>query len=222
VNNGRVQYLPNQGGQCLAGLYSVARDCQVDDFEDYPAACDLMLEGLVAAGQACDGDQECLDGLECYGDVCTDLPGEGQACLDGSCEEDHFCGVDDLCHGYRASGQPCPEGDYACDNDLYCDTRSDTCAPYVGSGGDCAHDDYACDSDLYCSPASQTCRPYPVGDQSCDDSGGDCADDHYCDAAQLCQAQQGGGAACTEDEQCLSWDCIDNFCEPDSSDSCPF
>jgi len=222
VNSGRVRYLSNQGGLCLAGLYSVARDCVVSDFEDWPVACDLMLEGLVPAGQACDDDQECLPGLECHGDVCTDMPGEGQACDQGSCEEDHFCGADDLCHGYRVAGQPCPEGDYACDSGLYCDTRSDICAPYIGSGGDCAHDEYACDDDLYCSPASQTCRAYPGSGQSCDDSGGDCADDHYCDAAELCQAQQGAGGACTDDEQCLSWDRVGNLCEPDSPDSCPF
>ncbi len=222
VNAGRVRYVPAQGGLCLSQQWAVARDCRVDDNEDWPAACDLMLEGLVPAGQPCEEDLECLPGLECYMSVCTALPGEGQACVQGDCAEDHFCGVDDLCHGYRAAGQPCPEGDYACDDDLYCDSRSDTCAPYLGSGGDCAHASYACDDDLYCSPASQTCRPYPGAGQSCDDSGGDCADDHYCDAAQVCQPQKGDGGSCSEDEQCLSWDCFDSLCEADSEDSCPF
>lgn len=222
VNDGRVRYLPAEGGRCLADLWSVARDCTVSDNEDWPEACDRMLEGLVPAGQGCDGDAECLPGLECYGSQCTDMPGEGQPCLDGSCETDHFCGVDDLCHRYRAAGQPCPEGDYACDDDLYCDGRTDTCAPYIGVGGDCAHDSYACDDDLYCSPSSQTCRPYPGAGQSCVDSGGDCAEDHYCDAAEICQPQRGSGASCAEDEECLSWDCIDNVCNDATEDTCPF
>lgn len=222
VNDGRVRYLPAQGGQCLAELYRVTQNCRVDDNEEYPASCDLMLEGLVPAGQGCDGDQECLPGLECFGDICTDMPGEGQPCLQGSCKDDHFCGVDDLCHRYRAAGQPCPEGDYACDSDLYCDARSDTCAPYISRGGDCAHDNYACDSDLYCSPATQTCQSYPGSGQSCEDSGGDCTDDHYCDTGLVCQAQQGEGASCTGDEQCLSWDCVGSACEADSENSCPF
>lgn len=222
VNDGRVRYLPNEGGQCLEDLWNVARDCRVDDHEDWPEACDLMLEGLVPAGQGCDGDAECLPGLECYSSQCVDMPGEGQPCLDGSCETDHFCGVDDLCHRYRSVGQPCPEGDYACDDDLYCDGRTDTCAPYLSAGADCAHDAYACDDDLHCSPASQTCRPYPGAGQSCADSGGDCADDLYCDSAEICQPQQGSGAVCAQDEECLSWDCIDNVCIAPSEDTCPF
>jgi hypothetical protein len=222
VNDGRVRYLPDQGGQCIAGQWSVARDCRVDDDEGWPEACDQMLEGLTPAGHGCDDDGECLPGLECYGDLCAVMPGEGQPCLTGSCAEDCFCGVDDLCHRYRAAGQPCPEGSYACDDDLYCDARSDTCAPYLGPGGDCAHDTYACDDDLYCSVASQTCQPYPGAGQGCADSGGTCADDHYCDAAEVCRAQQGAGAPCTDDEQCLSWDCVGDLCEPDTADSCPF
>jgi hypothetical protein len=108
VNDGRVRYLPDQGGQCIAGQWSVARDCRVDDDEGWPEACDQMLEGLTPAGQGCA------------------------------------------------------------------------------------------------------------------DSGGTCADDHYCDAAEVCRAQQGAGAPCTDDEQCLSWDCVGDLCEPDTADSCPF
>jgi hypothetical protein len=34
----------------------------------------------------------------------------------------------------------------------------------------------------------------------------------------VCAAQKPTGASCTEDQECLSWDCIDNLCEPSEED----
>ncbi|MFH2007006.1 MAG: hypothetical protein ABI333_10515 [bacterium] len=221
VNAGRMAFDPQAAGQCIQQQWEIAHDCDLTG-ADWPQACDDMLVGQVPAGQYCDSDSECLTPLECYNDSCVDLPGEGQACLQGSCETDHFCGVDDLCHRYRAQGQPCPEGDYACDDDLYCDSRTDTCEHYLASQADCSHASWACDDDLYCSMASQVCRPYPTAGLDCDDSEGECAEDLYCDEGYVCRLQQGAGAVCAQDQECLSWDCIDNLCEPDSENICLF
>lgn len=220
VRSGRYTYNPVEAGKCLGALERIARDCSTEG-DDWPDACDRMLVGNVSAGQTCDGDDECVSGLECYEDRCTALPRDNEPCLSGyACAEDHFCGDDDLCHRYRGRGEPCPEGDMACDDDLYCDSRTDTCQPYLASGQSCAHDSYACDDDLYCSESTSTCRPYPGSGQSCADSHGTCADDLYCDASNVCQPQRGDGAACTDDEQCLSWDCVDSTCEAEEDDIC--
>jgi hypothetical protein len=215
VEAGRYAYDALEAGRCLAAMRSMLRDCTGESLY-WPDACDDMLVGLVPEGGACDGDSECAGDLECYSDACTRLPREGEACLAGSdCASGHFCGDDVLCHRNRGAGQPCPEGDTACEDDLYCDSRTTTCEPYLGAGESCAHDAYACDDDLYCSPATSTCRPVPGAGGDCADSSGECADGSYCDVDDVCRAQRGGGQPCTEDEQCLSWECADGTCTED-------
>lgn len=154
VNAGRMAYHADEGGKCLANMEAIARDRSLADAY-WPESCDRMLTGVVQSGQACDGDEECLAGLACWNDQCVQMPGDGAACLDGTaCAEGCFCGQDTLCHSYRAAGQPCPEGDTACDDGLYCDPRTTQCAPYIAQGGDCAHTPYDCADDLYCSDAA--------------------------------------------------------------------
>lgn len=227
VEAGRSAFHADAAGRCLASLQRIISDCRIDDGDDldgWDAACSAILTGLGDEGDPCDGDDECRDGLECFDDSCVRMPGEGAACLEGyACAEGFYCGSDDACHGERGRGEACPDGDYSCGDDLYCDGRSTTCQPYIASGEPCEHASYACDDDLYCSPESGTCRPYPGAGQGCVDSDGSCADDLYCDAAGQCQRQLGAGAACDEDEQCLSYDCVDGLCEADEDDGiCPF
>lgn len=214
VAEGRYAFNPVAAEVCLHQLEAIIADCSLEGAY-WPEACDEMLVGQVPEGGDCDSDSECVDSLECYDDQCTALPTDGQACLLGDCAADHFCGDDGRCHRERGPGQPCPEGAVACASDLYCDSRTETCERYLGAGQSCAHDSGACDDDLYCSTTSQICKPYPGSGQSCADSGGDCDDDLYCDDAQICQPQRPGEAPCTDDEQCLSWDCLEGHCEPD-------
>jgi len=221
VERGVMAYDAGLGGACLRGLRTLLGDCSLEG-DDYPEACDSMLTGLVPEGSLCEDDDECAGGLDCLGELCTDLPRSGEGCLDYTCASDFYCGNDQVCHPYRGPGEDCSDGTWTCDDDLYCDTRTYTCAPYLGPGESCSHDRYACDDDLYCSYESQTCRTYPGSGQSCADSGGECQDGLYCDAGSICQPQRAGGEACTEDEQCLSWDCVEGFCEADDWGSCPF
>ena len=46
----------------------------------------------------------------------------------------------------------------------------------------------------------------------------------YCDANDVCKPQAASGAMCTEDEHCLSYDCVDSICAADdgSDDLCDF
>jgi len=222
VRAGRRSFDAAAAGDCLAAIGRIIGDCSLDG-DDWPGPCDRMFVGLVAAGGDCTDDLDCRAGLECWSDLCTALPREGTACLDGSyCATDHFCGGGGLCHAVRRAGGACPEGGEACADDLYCDTRTDVCAPYVASGGACGHASWACDDDLYCSPATSTCRPVPGVGGDCADSSGDCAEGAYCDALMTCRARLPAGASCADSEHCLSDDCVGGFCEPVSGGDCPF
>jgi hypothetical protein len=221
VQSGTRSYDAAEAGRCLSGLRGVLGDCSVEG-DYWPEACDRMLVGLVPAGQACAGDDECVPPLECQSSVCTAMPGDGQPCLEGSyCAADLYCGEDDSCHVPRGRGGACPEGDEACADDLYCDSRTTTCQPMLGSGESCAHASWACGEDLYCSPATSTCKPDPGAGGDCADSSGTCAEGFYCDGAMVCQATKPGGAACADDEECRSYDCADGACS-DATATCPF
>lgn len=222
VNSGVKSYDAVEAGNCIDRLKAIIFDCSLEG-DDYPESCDRMLTGRLSAGQICGEDGECQPGLECYNDTCTALPQVNEACLDGyTCASDLYCSQDGLCRHYKGMGEDCASESWACDDDLYCDSRVNTCQPYLGAGDSCAHDRYACDDDLYCSYGTQTCRPYPTAGQDCADSSGTCADDLYCDSDSLCKPQLGGGAECSYDEQCLSYSCVDGFCEEDEDGDCPF
>lgn len=226
VRSGLRTYDAGAAGRCLDGLWDVAHDCVIDGNDEYPSACDSMLQGTVAETGACDGDGDCLPGLECWNDACVRMPTTGQACLPGEgCASGHYCGQDGLCHGYQGHGGPCPEGDLACASDLYCDDRVGTCEPYLATNESCAHASWACADDLYCSDAAgEVCRPYPGAGGDCADSYSTCADGYYCGADDLCHAQLPDGSPCTGWEECRSEECTNDICVADTStpDVCPF
>jgi hypothetical protein len=223
VNDGRQAYDAEQGGACLAGLQSVLGSC-TPDYDAYPDACDRMLVGLLGEGRSCDGSDECVPGLDCYNGRCIDPPAAGEACVDGSyCPGSMFCGADELCHAPRGAGQPCPEGDQACADEMFCDNRTTTCEPLLHSGAPCMDFGGVCADGLYCSLASGNCTPIPGNGGDCGDSSGECASGLYCDAAgRVCRPQLPAGQPCTDGDQCLSGDCTGDVCAAPSSDSCPF
>jgi len=219
VEAGRMSYDAALGGSCLAQIEAIVGDCSLDG-DDYPAACDDMLIGQVTEGSACDEDAECVGALECSDDVCARMPMNGEPCLDFSCAEDHSCGEDELCHVDAPLGGSCANG-VLC-QDGYCNEQSFTCERDLAVGESCAHATWACDDDLYCSTATSTCAPYPSVGESCVDSSEVCVDDAYCGTDGTCHAQQGVGGTCSDDEECLSYDCVNSSCVEDAEPDCPF
>ena len=218
VQGGRQAYDPVAAGQCQAELQAEAEDCSLAD-ATWPTACDDMLVGQVAEGGACQGSDDCVPDLDCLGDHCIALPGDGQACHpDYGCASGTYCGSDQVCHHEQAAGGPCPEGGSACGDGLYCSSASTTCQPYPGLGESCA-DSYSCEGDLYCSSASQTCLPYPESGQSCADSNS-CADGLYCGDDLVCHPELPAGGQCTGSEQCQSGSCTTSVCEAPQPDVC--
>jgi len=224
VNEGRYTYDASAAGQCLAELERAARDCSTEG-DEWPESCDRMLQGALDAGDPCDDDDECRGALECHDDRCTALPRDGEACFaDETCAEDHYCGSDDSCHAYPQRGESCADSHGDCaGSDLHCTESTQTCQPYPRQGESCADSYGDCADDLYCTESTETCQPYPRQGESCADSYGDCDDGLYCDASSICRAQGGANAACSDDEQCLSWDCSGGLCAPeDPDDICDF
>ncbi|MBN1771970.1 MAG: hypothetical protein JXB32_11945 [Deltaproteobacteria bacterium] len=222
VNAGRRSYDAAAAAGCLAGLQALLGDCALDDV-DWPADCDRMLVGLLAAGASCESDADCVPGLECHSGACTDLPGNGEACLAGAyCADNLYCGNDELCHAPQGVGGPCPEGNEACGDDLYCDLRTSTCASYLAQGESCRHANAVCIDGLYCAVVAGTCEPLPGVGGDCADSSGACAEGLYCDGAgHVCRELLADGAACTDDGQCRSDDCTGGVCVADPGGSCP-
>jgi hypothetical protein len=65
-----------------------------------------------AAGESCDYDEACVDGLRCHLGVCgTDEPiGTGGACLgDEDCTDSHYCAPAHTCQPSKSAGAPCSE-----------------------------------------------------------------------------------------------------------------
>ncbi|MBI5502214.1 MAG: hypothetical protein HY907_18365 [Deltaproteobacteria bacterium] len=222
VNEGRRSYDADAAGDCLAGLRTILADCNLDDV-DYPMACETMLSGTTRAGGSCDEDGDCLPVLECYDNACIAAPVAGEPCVDGTyCPGDLFCADDERCAVLRGPGQPCPEGDGACADGLYCDNRTATCSPYGGVGAECRHDNGSCADGLYCAFVDGVCQPLPGDGGDCTQSSGACAEGLYCDpAGRVCHPQLGAGAGCTDDGQCLSDFCDGGTCSTPADDRCP-
>lgn len=214
----------------LVGRVEAEGSCEEDEMckKGQNLECiDGRCQVLPGQGEACLLGYACADGLFCGSDdICHPYQKAGGSCPDGDigCDDDLYCDERTwTCQPYIASGQSCSHAEHACDDDLYCDSRTYTCQPFIASGQSCSHAEHACDDDLYCSEAaSYTCRSYPSAGQSCADSWGTCVEGSYCDQTLICRAQLAAGNACTEDEECLSYDCSDDLCqrEEDEDDIC--
>lgn len=214
ASSGRYEYNASNAGRCLQQLRAILADCSFEG-DDEPEACDEVVEGQITEGQPCEDGSECIGALACVDDTCRQLPGDGLPCLDGQCAEGHVC-YEGTCRRYRGVGGECASSGAICDEDLYCDPRTNTCQPYLTLGQGCDHATWACGEDLRC--AEGTCGPYPGPGQSCMSSG--CAEGAYCDEG-TCRAEKPEGATCESDEECGSGDCEGGVCEADS-DICPF
>ena len=188
--SGRYKYDGSEASHCLWAIHRVISDCSLVG-DDWPEACGRMFYGIVPEGGACDSDSECARGMACYADLCTVMPSVGEGCFAGDdCREDLFCDADGACR------------------------------PPVGVGGFCPEGDIACEEDLYCSPTYGDCQRYPGNGESCDDSGGSCRDEYYCDRTRVCRPTKTEGQACEGDEECRSDECEELVCLKEEESIC--
>jgi len=170
---------------CLDGVCSQSTD-----------ACGTCV-ALKAEGGACEGSDECADGLHCAGDVCSKRPVLSEPCdlfdcAEGTCFEGRCSAYEDVI------GKACDvsRDSLPCGEDLIC--RDGKCAVPSGRGGPC-QDEGDCRRGLVCVDGSCSlgvaCGEGKEGDVciagACG-TGLGCARD-----TQRCTKLLANGAACT-------------------------
>jgi hypothetical protein len=158
---------------CVAGAV-----CGEDDLCHTPAN----------AGESCNNDHDCGDGLGCINPLST-MPG--------------------TCRALPHQGEPCPYLRCA-DEGLRCDdAHSHQCVP-VGLPGAPGPDGSECAEGLECELTTHMCREYPTLGMPCTSR---CAADSFCSqsdpSAGTCVAPQADGATCSSDAECASLFCFE-------------
>jgi len=236
----QVIYDQDQGGACAEWLGSA--DCAViegifsggglgdEDSPGQPASCQAAFEvydpddppppGSVAEGEACQEDEDCIEGLTCQPSadgqtcaMCAPLPGAGEPCHDYACSLQAWCDYTlqpPLCQARVQDGNVCTSHEHClsgrCVASLCMTPRADgqACAQHA-----------ECESQL-CHLGS--CTSYR-------EEGGACDADEVCTTGRCyqgaCIRVRQIGEACEDDAQC--WDiCFRGACDQthDAGDPC--
>jgi hypothetical protein len=135
IDTGRIQYDSEAAADCLAAFEVIG--CTLAPEED-PPACDRFIIGKVAAGDTCEGDEECAapDSF-CDTDsegpsTCKALPTVGMPC-DFDCASGAYCDSTDQCAALKADGAACVF-DSECQSHN-CDSASSQCATRTTCNG---------------------------------------------------------------------------------------
>jgi hypothetical protein len=187
------------GAECLQAITSLVVCGQLDDGGGVLEACDRILHGDVAPGDACESRDQCQVG-----------PGQSASCVDqGRCvvytQRSPIRGkLGDACHGTCHSSectvdtdpQPALEGTIApgaicfLEDGLYCDTE---CKPRPKLGEACSGME-VCVADTYCltqGALTGTCVRRLNNGADCSSHPGGCAS-HYCDESNFTCAELPG------------------------------
>lgn len=206
---------------CAGGFCSPGSPC-VDVFSDsdcpesfycvgnFVTAATCQQPGLV--GSPCSKPDDCSSNFcDPFNEVCADLLGNGDSCIQNSECASGFC--TGSCQPSFEIGQPCTSGLSEECRDGYCDSATDplapVCAAYASEGGGCPNgSECDPDDDLFCVDAVCLRQPFPNG-TTCFDSSQCASRACYLDE---CTAGAVIGAQCTTDG--LSEPCIvGSYCQ---------
>jgi len=209
-------------------------DCLPTDYCGSSGLCTPQL----APGASCAPAADCVGSGSCRecpgGGGCVD----GVCCSTTSCSGCEACalplqapgGTNGVCSASLAGSDPhddCPQDPgypASCLADGNCNGQG-ACRTYapntVTCGGTSCTGDTA--TGLLCNGAGAcemtpgtNCSPYTCAGGKCNSTcatDGDCADaTFYCTAAHTCASKQGGGVACSSQDQCTTGLCVDGFC----------
>lgn len=197
--------VPN-GGTCAIAAECVSGRCSVPG-----STCAGTCVARTVAGEGCEDDDACMDGLICLSSVCQAPPGEGATCTT-RCAEGLFCSASRVCEAQRAVGESCSGvasgGD--CQENLAC--RSGRCAAPPVEGEACWPEYLQrCAEGLRCD--GTVCRIPRSAGAACT-STVECAFGSRC-LEEVCAPILGLGDPCTSDEPCaLGTGCADGRCRP--------
>jgi hypothetical protein len=226
-------YNKQAGAACLAELRAAAAKsdfCQNVD-GNMPASCDAAFEetnnGSKKPGEACDDDEDCAASTE--GKVSCETAFTGGAQI-RKCQVQVKGKAGDMpCVGtiegnttfYNNIGTDVLPRGYLCDlaAGVRCDSASDACVALKTVGEACSGSSNECVTTAYCDTTQRKCAERKPAGAMCTTSFSQpqCGDGLYCSAAKACDAQVGNGAACSDDDQCRSGQCVNMKCDSSSS-----
>ncbi|MBI5543491.1 MAG: hypothetical protein HY901_06350 [Deltaproteobacteria bacterium] len=226
------------GDHCANGTcVGSSRDCSALDSICTAGACDETKSSCVAQpanqGGACDDSAYCTVGDHCSAGSCVgsarDCSSLDATCTRGSCneaqracvsvpggdgtscEDGHYCTVDDTCEGGTCHGgaaRDCSDQETLCQT-AHCDEATRRCAVQPRPDGTSCEANQLCTVDNVCRAGS--CQGTP---RDCSTFGGPCSVG-ICDPSEGCVAEpiaNGTGCeddlACTISDQCLFGECI--------------
>ena len=199
IDDGKMTFDGDRADACLAAVR--ASDFDFCGQNDGPPACDQVVKGQVAAGEACDDDSECA--RPAGGDASCEIGGDsdagkcvqekrgtaGEACY-GTCEAE---GSSTTCSGFGEEPTNFIKVQCFRNDGLRCDTETKKCLALAAAGGECNSDE-ACESGLRCDFTDSKCVVLTA-------TGGDCqANDEclagFCDPSNKCAEPLALGATC--------------------------
>jgi hypothetical protein len=204
-----VRFDADAAAQCLENMRATLATCAGIELEP----CNRIYVGTLAAGQACDRNDECapVQGSRTY---CTGTckaarrAAAGESCV-RTCHDETDCVV--------LPGEPPSDlmnksawGECFAEDGLAC--VGGTCVRSPAEGAACLAGAF-CDRGLDCE--SGTCVRLPTIGETC---AGSCAPGAYCSAADVCAQELAAGAPCDDEEACSSSSCGRNAC---AAESCP-
>jgi hypothetical protein len=195
-------------GQCALDQECRSRDCDVPDCAQAccQGTCigDAPVE--VAIGQPCESSSQCGDGYCDFNtQLCAAYKPTGAACTSSLQCEVGGC-VNQICTALPGPGEACSSTNGCNDLGYTCSATSMTCVA-VGLTGDPCTTARDCSIFYVCSTAG-SCALRPRLGESCNQQSGSCIDNSYCEpTTSLCTARKADGAPCTDDVECAGETC---------------
>lgn len=193
---------------CKSGLVCVADGPPPEDGSEQKFKC----VPLGKEGAGCSEDASCADGFYCLNNLCAPRKHEGEPCGVGPDEVNPALRLAQCADGLVCKGAGL---------DSNGDPLSGTCVKPTAEGGACVEApagsfDFLSGCLLGLSCVGGTCA-LPPSSGECPSSG--CRPDvSYCDSdTNMCVTRKPDGAACNIPPDCLSRNCADGICAPDTT-----
>jgi hypothetical protein len=158
--------------------------------------------------------------------TCVPAPVPGEPCPESWCADGSLCSggpsEERVCTPLPDVGEPCPDG--MCRDDAVCSPglfRERVCTPRAGAGEPCQ--DTLCDYGTYCdfSLDERVCVVFPMLGEPC--PLGVCLPPAVCDDTMVepsCIPPREDDEGCTEPYHCLSSNCVEGVCTPQTPAIC--
>lgn len=229
----------DQGGDCSSGS-----ECKSPYFCQASGACPGTCAPRLGAGEACEADGNCQDGLVCREDtgVCAQPAAAGQSCEGASgppCSPGMLCvgqnqqtGAPGTCQTQAElfvtdlGGDCNPLTGPLCKSGLSCGVESASASgavfkcmePSTGSSCVLAFPDM-CPGEQYCDAPDQefqgTCTALPGDGEPCADTAAECAAYARCENG-TCRSLKDNGGSCQTADSCYSGACVGGQCVIDT------